>query len=79
MLTKVLIFTKVYESTKKNLSKIILRKLTKDKVQVRKKKIHKESNHFKKHLGIDDRMDIYSDQHPFITLKDHKDNFKNNP
>ena len=24
-------------------------------------------------------MECYSDQHAFITLKDHKDNFKNNP
>ena len=44
-----------------------------------KRKIDKESKQFAKHLGIDDRMECYSDQHAFITLKDHKDNFKNNP
>ena len=31
------------------------------------------------YLKIDDGMECYSDQHAFITLKDHKDNFKNNP
>ena len=44
-----------------------------------KRKIDKESKQFAKHLGIDDRMECYSDQHAFITLKDHKDNIKNNP
>ena len=44
-----------------------------------KRKIDKESKKFAKHLGIDDIMECYSDQHAFITLKDHKDNFKNDP
>ena len=43
------------------------------------RKIDKESKHFAKHLGIDDRMECYFDKHVFITLKDYKDNFKNNP
>ena len=30
-----------------------------------------------KHLGIDYRMQCYSDQHASITLKDHKGSFKN--
>ena len=44
-----------------------------------KRKIDKESKQFAKHLEIDDRMECYSDQHAFITLKDHKDNFKITP
>ena len=39
---------------------------------------------FKKEMNklqsvIDDRMECYSDQHVFITLKDYKNSFKNNP
>ena len=44
-----------------------------------KRKIDKESRQFAKHLGIDDRMECYFDQHAFLILKDHKVNFKNNP
>ena len=46
---------------------------------VAERKIYKESKQFAKHVGINDRMKCYSDQHTFITLKDRKYNFKNNP
>lgn len=71
------IFTKFHESTLKNFSKIILRKLKKKANPSAKRKIEKESKQFAKHLGIDDRIKCYSGQHASITLKDHKSNFKN--
>ena len=43
-----------------------------------KKKIDREAKKFAKSLGLDERMECYSDQSAFITLKDHKANFKNN-
>ena len=43
-----------------------------------KKKIARESKKFAKSLDLDERMECYSDQSPFITLKDHRANFKNN-
>ena len=30
-------------------------------------------------LGLVDRMEVYAEREAFITLKDHKDNFKSNP
>ena len=43
-----------------------------------KKKIDRETRKFAKSLGLDERMECYSEQSVFITLKDHKANFKNN-
>ena len=43
-----------------------------------KKKIVREAKKFAKPLGLDERMECYSEQSVFITLKDHKANFKNN-
>ena len=43
-----------------------------------KKKTDREAKKFAKSLDLDERMECYSDQSAFITLKDHKANFKNN-
>ena len=43
-----------------------------------KKKIDREARKFAKSLGLDERMECYLEQSVFITLKDHKANFKNN-
>ena len=43
-----------------------------------KKKIDREAKKFAKSHGLDDRMECYSDLSAFITLKDHKANFKSN-
>ena len=43
-----------------------------------KKKTDREAKKFAKSLGLDERMECYSDQSAFITLKDHKTNFINN-
>ena len=42
------------------------------------KKIDREAKKFAKSLGLGEKMECYSDQSAFITLKDHKANFKNN-
>lgn len=38
-----------------------------------------ETREIASRLGIDDRMEIMANKQAFITLKDHKDNFDNNP
>ena len=39
----------------------------------------RKTKSFEKTLKIEDRMECYSsDQHAYITLKDHKENFRNN-
>ena len=38
----------------------------------------KESKRFAKSINLDDKMECYYDQNAFITLKDHKENFRNN-
>ena len=43
-----------------------------------KKKTDREAKKFAKSLDLDERMECYSDQSAFITLKDNKTNFKNN-
>ena len=42
-----------------------------------KRKIDKESKKFVENLCVEDRMECYSDNHAYITLKDHKENFRN--
>ena len=43
-----------------------------------KRNVDKESKRFAKSINLDDKMEWYSDQNAFITLKDHKENFRNN-
>ena len=43
-----------------------------------KRKIDRESKKFTKTLSLDDKMECYSDNPAYITLKDHKENFRNN-
>ena len=43
-----------------------------------KKKTDREAKKFAKFLDLDERMECYSDQSAFITLKNHGANFKNN-
>ena len=40
--------------------------------------VDKESKRFAKSINLDDKMEWYSDQNAFITLKDHKENLRNN-
>ena len=74
--------TNLYEVSREHYEKLLQDNITQTYKRANpdaKRKIDKESKQFAKHLGIDDRVECYSDQHAFITLKDHKDNFKNNP
>ena len=40
---------------------------------------HAENKNIATKLGIDDRVDITADKDAFITLKEYKPNFANNP
>ena len=44
-----------------------------------KEKVDKSGLKFAKKAGVADRMEINATNHAFITLKDHKENFQNNP
>ena len=41
-------------------------------------KIDRESKKFVKNLGLEERLECFSDNYANITLKDHKENFRNN-
>ena len=74
--------TNIYKVSREHYEKLLQDNITQTYKKASpgaKRRINKESKQFAKHLGIDDRMECYSDQHAFITLKQHKDNFKNNP
>ena len=74
--------TNLYEVSREHYEKLLQDNITQTYKRASpgaERKIDKESKQFAKHLRIDDRVECYSDQHAFITLKDHKDNFKNNP
>ena len=40
--------------------------------------LREQQKRFAKTLKVEDRMECYPDQHAYITLKDHKENFRNN-
>ena len=42
-------------------------------------KVNKEAANIASELDIADRVDVYKEINPFITLKDHKPNFENKP
>ena len=57
---------------------IISRKHIYEKATVNtKRKIDRESKKFAKTLSLDGKMECYSDNPAYITLKDHKENFRN--
>ena len=73
--------TKLYELTGKHYEKRLHDNITQTYKKANageKLKIDKESKKFAKSLNLDDKMECYSDQCAFITLKDHKENFKSN-
>ena len=43
-----------------------------------KQNIHKEAKKLSKELNLEDKMECYAKRPAFITLKDHKENFKGN-
>ena len=73
--------TKLYELFKESYEKLLHDNITQryKKAPVNtKRKIDRESKRFAKTLSLDDKMECYSDNPAYITLKDHKENFRNN-
>ena len=73
--------TNLYELPKENYEKLLhdsipqtYKKATVNAEQM----IDKEQNKFAKNLSFEGRMECYSDNHAYITLKDHKEIFRNN-
>ena len=73
--------TNLYELSRNHYEKLLHDSITQTYQETRyqtKKKIDREAKKFAKSLSLDERMECYSNQSAFITLKDHKANFKNN-
>ena len=73
--------TRLYELSRDYYEKLLQDNITQTYQETRyqtKKKTDREAKKFAKSLVLDERMECYSDQSAFITLKDHKANFKNN-
>ena len=73
--------TNLYELSKESYEKLLHDNITQTykKAPVKtKRKIDRESKKFAKNLSLDDKMECYSDNPAYITLKDHKENFRNN-
>ena len=76
-LTKAQTFMNYHEITMKSYFMITHSNIPKN-VLPNKEEIDREANKFAKSLDLDERMECYSNQSAFITLKDNKANFKNN-
>ena len=73
--------TNLYELSKESYEKLLHDSIpqTYKKAPVNaKQKIDRESKKFAKNFSLEDRMECYSDNYAYITLKDHKENFQNN-
>ena len=73
--------TNLYELSRDHHEKLLQVNITQTYQKTRyqtKKKFDREAKKFAKSLGFDEKMECYSYQSAFITLKDHKANFKNN-
>ena len=54
------------------------KKLLNENITKTYRKLDKESKSFAKSLSLEKKMECFADRHTFITLKDHKDNFRTN-
>ena len=73
--------TNLYELSRENYQKLLHENITqthKKAPKNAKQDIDRKTKSFVKTLKIEDRMECYSNQHAYITLKDHKENFRNN-
>ena len=73
--------TNLYELSKESYEKLLQDNITQTYKKAplnAKRKIDRESKKFTKNLSLEDKMECYSDNHAYITLKDHKENFRNN-
>ena len=77
MLIKAQTFMNYHETTIKSYCMITLLKHTR-KRQTKQRRQLIEAKKFAKYLDLDERMECYSGQGAFMTLKGHKTNFKNN-
>lgn len=74
--------TNVYTLSKDSYEKMLSDNVTKTYKKATdgiKHDIDVEARDIARKLELDDRMDIYSEKEPFITLKDHKPNFQSKP
>ena len=72
--------TNIYKLSRDHYEKLLHDNITQtyQKTCYQTKKIDREAKKFAKSLGLDERMECYSEQSAFIELTDHKANFKNN-
>ena len=71
----------LYELSKESYEKLLHDNITQtyQKASVNaKRKIDRESKKFSKNLSLEEKMECYSDNHAYITLKDHEENFRSN-
>ena len=71
----------LYELSCENYQKLLHDNITQTYKKARKNAkwdIDRKTKSFAKTLKIEGIMEYYSDQHAYITLKDHKENFRNN-
>ena len=80
---KIMVFgdktTNMYEMSKEDYVKLINDNVTKTYLKTTlstKTKINKETRTFAKKLKLEKKMEQYADKPAYVTLKDHKDNFK---
>ena len=69
----------VYEMSKDEYTKLINDNVTKTYQKTTtstKTKIDKGTKHFAKKLDLEKKMEMYANQSAYVTLKDHKENFK---
>ena len=80
--SKALIFadktTNLYELDKTQYDKLLHQAVTKTYKNI-SNIINEEAKDLATELDIKDRMECMAKQQPFISLKDHKENFQNNP
>ena len=71
--------TNMYEMSKDEYTKLINDKVTKTYQKTTtstKTKIDKGTKHFAEKLKLEKKMEMYANQLAYLTLKDHKENFK---
>ena len=74
--------TNIYSVSKENYEKVLKENVTKHYKKSNPdtcKQINNEAASIALKLELADRMECFSENEAFITFKDHKDNFKNNP
>ena len=74
--------TNIYKVSANTYKKLLTDNITKDYKQTTHatvKQINTEARAIAAELELGDRIEVYSDSRAFVTLKDHKENFENDP